>query len=345
MKSSQVNTRSDVFNEVMVSVMISFYNQKEYVKDSLESVINQITSFNYEIICGDDGSSDGTFEELLRWKEKYPALIRVYQMQRENGKKYEPIVRASNNRFNMIKHARGKYITILDGDDYYCNNNKLQKQVDILEKYSECSACCHTMKYVWDDGSKPEKPLGLISDKSYIIKNYDYWAGMWLPAEAFLFRNCYINDLHEINKDFFDDNLITAYFIKKGNIVYIPDCMAVYRQIGVSSWNSRDDIRKAYVNIVGYQESKRILSNMKRACFYRYQGVIKYFFDNRNRDLNVDEDDNFAASDKVYIDTLNYRSSSILFKIKYILKYFIPAYMGKYIRLRNRLNRLFWEQI
>lgn len=332
-------------DNITVSVMISYYNQKEYVRDSLESAINQETSFPFEIICGDDGSSDGTYEELMKWKEKNPSLISVYRMPRKLGVKYEPIVRASNNRFNMLSHARGKYITILDGDDYYCDNNKLQKQVDILERYPECVACCHTMKYVWDDGSKPEKPLGLISTNSYIIKNYDYWAGVWLPAEAFLFRNIYKDYTKKINPNFFDDNLITAYYIKEGDIVYIPDCMAVYRQVEDSSWNSRDEIKKLYVNVVGYQEAKRILHNMGRACFYRYQSVIRLLFDNRNKNLNVKEDDNFVASDPAYIDAVNYKGASYLYKIIFIIKYFIPAHMGKFIRLKNRVSRLFWKRI
>lgn len=332
-------------NEITVSVLISYYNQKKYVKDSIESVINQKTKFQYEIICGDDGSVDGTYEELLGWKQKYPNLIRVFQMSREKDVHYEPIVRASNNRFNMLKKARGKYVTILDGDDYYCDENKLQKQVDILEKYPDCSCCCHSMKYVWDDGSKPDEPLGYISEKKSIISNRNYWACVWLPAEAFLFRNYFIHNSDEINKDFFDDNLITAYFIKKGSIFYIPDCMTVYRQVGDSSWNKRNELEKAYVNTIMYQESKRVLTNMKLECFFRCQGVLHVWYKNRNNSICVNNSNTFVASDPIYTDTLKYKESSIWYKIKYILKYFIPAHAGKLVALRCRLSRLTWKRV
>ena len=75
-----------------VSVMLTFYNQKQYVKDSLTSVLEQKTSFPYEIICGDDGSTDGTYEELLRWRDRYPDIIKVIRMPRDLSIRYDPIV-------------------------------------------------------------------------------------------------------------------------------------------------------------------------------------------------------------------------------------------------------------
>ena len=93
-------------NEIMVTVMVTFYNQKKYIYDSLNAIFNQKTNFKFEVICGDDGSSDGTYEELLKWQERHPDVCRVIQMPREQGKKYEPIVRVSNSRFCMLKQAR-----------------------------------------------------------------------------------------------------------------------------------------------------------------------------------------------------------------------------------------------
>ena len=70
-----MNTETDC----KISVLITFFNQKEYINDCLTSVLSQKTGFSFEILCGDDNSNDGTYEELLRWEQEYPDVIRVYR--------------------------------------------------------------------------------------------------------------------------------------------------------------------------------------------------------------------------------------------------------------------------
>ena len=332
-------------NDIVVSVMITYYNQKQYIKDSLGSVLSQKTNFKYEVLCGDDGSSDGTYEELLKWQEKYPGVCKVFQMPRETGVKYEPIVRASNNRHNLLKHAEGKYVTILDGDDYYTDDNKLQAQADILENHPDCAACCHPMRMVWEDCDRAPEFIGKLSDRSFELSNKVYWSALWLPAEAFLFRNYYKGKEDAINKDFFDDNLITIYFIKYGNIIYTPKSMVDYRQHSESSWNSRSDIQKAYVNMLLYQESKKILPEMKWQCFSRCRGVWRVFYDHRKEDLKVDNGSRFVVTEKMYLDSLRYRTSSKGYQLKYILKYFVPCHMGKVFSVFFRLQKLTYRYL
>lgn len=331
-------------DNIMVTIMITYYNQKRFIEDSLGGVIKQETTFPYEIICGDDGSTDGTYEELLYWRERYPNIISVYQMDREEGIEYEPIIRASNNRYNMLKHARGKYITILDGDDYYTSTKKLQKQVEILEKYPDVSGCCHTITMTWDDETLAEKTIGRLCDYPIRLRNDIYWESMWQPAEAFVFRNYYRGNEDIIDSNFFDDNMITSYFIKYGDIVYIPDSMLTYRQHKESSWNMRNELQKIYINIYLYQESKRILSNMKLACYSRCSSILRLLYKYRNEDFG-EQTDFFLITDKMYNDTLKFKNSNVLFKIKYLVRYFIPAFGGKILTIKKVLNRLTWKRV
>lgn len=330
---------------VAVSVLITYYNQKKYIKDSLLSVISQKTSFDYEIICGDDGSSDGTYEELVLWQKKYPSLITICRMPRNLDEKCEPIIRASNNRHTMLKQSRGKYISILDGDDYFCDEYKLQKQFDMLEKHPECSSCCHSMKYVWDTNDRKEEPLGHLSDKACLLRNFDYWSFYWLPAEAFLFRNYYLGKVDAINKNFFDDNTITAYFIKMGSIIYLPDCMVVYRQVASSSWNSRDYIRKLYINVICYQETKKILCSIKMACFFRYSTIISALFKNRNKNFEIESNGLLSATERMYIETTQYKTNTFVNKMIYIVKYFVPAHLEVFIKIIKKINKLRWKKL
>ena len=329
----------------MVTVMVTFYNQKKYIYDSLNGIFSQKTDFKYEVICGDDGSTDGTYEELLEWQKKYSDICTVIRMPREQGQKYEPIVRVSNNRWTLLKHSRGKYITFLDGDDYYTDIYKLQKQVDLLEKYPECTACGHPVTLLWDDDPNRRQTMCRVADRPVIIKNSVYWAYLWIHADSFLFRNVYKDKENLINSNFFDDNLITCYFIKYGNVIYIPDNMVVYRQITESSWNMRDELCKALVNMKVYSESKKVVPEMKLQCFMKCQFVWEWFYRQRKKGLELNCNDQFSMEEKIVYDTWKYHRSGMLYKIFYEFKYCIPMHMGYFIDLSRRITRRFYKKI
>lgn len=120
---------------IKVSVCISTYNLEAYIYQTLDSVLSQETSFDYEVIVGDDFSTDRTREILLRYKELYPDKI-VLHFQENN-------VGVNRNDYDLIHLAKGEYIAWCDGDDYWLTKDKLQKQVDILDANPEFS-CVHT---------------------------------------------------------------------------------------------------------------------------------------------------------------------------------------------------------
>lgn len=119
-----------------VSVLISFYNLAPFVNQTMESVLAQKTDFPVEILCADDGSDDGTIEKLRGWEAAHPDTVRVFVMDRVPGKKYEGnerIQRMNAIRGRLFYEAKGSYVCYLDGDDFYTDDRKLQKQADILD--------------------------------------------------------------------------------------------------------------------------------------------------------------------------------------------------------------------
>lgn len=329
----------------MVTVMVTFFNQKKYIFDSLNSIFNQKTNFKYEVICGDDGSTDGTYEELLIWKNRYPDICTVLQMPRELGKKYEPIVRVSNNRHNMLKNARGKYVLFLDGDDYFTDPYKLQKQVELLEEYSDCIACGHPVTMVWDNIPEKKQEICRISDECVRIKKEVYWAYSWLHADTLLFKNIYKGKEDSINKDFFDDNLITCYFIKYGDVIYMPQSMVAYRQITESSWNMRDDLQKMLVNMWAYVESKKVVPEMSIQCFMRWCFAWVWFYKNRKR-LNKEKDSrDYSMYGKIVRESIEYNHMNMINKIWYEVKYFIPIHMEKIINKVSKVKHITYQKI
>ena len=140
----------------MLSVCVMTYNHVNFIEQCLDSILNQKVNFNYEIVLGEDESSDGTREICIDYANKHPELIRLFKRRRVDVIK---IGNRATGRFNFIenvKAARGKYIALLDGDDYWSDVDKLQKQVDFLEGNPSYSLVFSNGKVVYEASEKDE---------------------------------------------------------------------------------------------------------------------------------------------------------------------------------------------
>lgn len=135
----------------LVSVCVQTYQQAEYIRQCLDGILMQQTDFSFEIILGEDESSDGTREICIEYAEKHPDIIRLFLRSRKD------VIYINGNptgRYNMIenlKEAKGKYIALCEGDDYWTDPLKLQKQVDFLEKNSNYYIVFTNGKWLNDD--------------------------------------------------------------------------------------------------------------------------------------------------------------------------------------------------
>jgi glycosyltransferase involved in cell wall biosynthesis len=117
-----------------ISIAMLAYNHEKFIVEAIESVLMQNTSYTYKVIIAEDCSTDRTREILLEYQRKYPDKFKLI-LQNEN-------VGASINNTNLLTNLEGKYIAALEGDDYWTDPNKLQKQVDFLENNQEYVLCC-----------------------------------------------------------------------------------------------------------------------------------------------------------------------------------------------------------
>lgn len=125
--------------EVLVSICVQTYQQVDFIRECLDNILNQQTNFAFEILLGEDNSNDGTREVCLEYAKKHPDKIRLFLHSRENNIK---INGKPTGRFNFmynLSKARGKYIAFCEGDDYWIDKYKLQKQVDFLSSNSDHS--------------------------------------------------------------------------------------------------------------------------------------------------------------------------------------------------------------
>ena len=120
-------------HEVMVSVIMTTYNHERYIAEAIESVLRQQTSFGVEIVVGEDCSTDRTMAIVRDYERQYPDGIRVVTSAENVGWR--------RNYRRTIAAARGKYIAMLDGDDYFTHRKKLQMQVELLEQYPDVGMC------------------------------------------------------------------------------------------------------------------------------------------------------------------------------------------------------------
>lgn len=127
---------TEISKKPKVSVCVVTYNQEKYIRQCLQSIVDQKTNFDFEVIVGEDCSTDGTRAIVMEFAERYPTIIRPLYQEKNAG--------SSKNFLDVHAVARGQYIAHVDGDDYTLPN-KLQVQSDFLDKHPECNIVWHRM--------------------------------------------------------------------------------------------------------------------------------------------------------------------------------------------------------
>ncbi len=150
--------------EPLVSVFMVTYNHEPYIAQAIEGVLQQETSFPFELVIGEDCSTDGTREIVFDYQKKYPDTIRVITSDKNVG--------ACKNGLRTEKACRGKYIAFCDGDDYWHHPRKLQKQIEFLETHPDYGLVhCGTKVCNVETGHTIERSSGFLKTKKQIFDN------------------------------------------------------------------------------------------------------------------------------------------------------------------------------
>ena len=321
----------DHSNHCMVSVFCSVYNHKKYITQCLDSLVRQKTTFHYEIIVKDDASTDGTSDIIRAYHEKYPEKI-VPLILEENHLQRGLGHVAFERAFNMM---RGKYIAMCEGDDFWTDENKLQKQVDFMESHPEYSLCGHAAYYADEDGA-------LIQGKYFRNKNH---SGELTTEEIILswsMATCSLLYRKECRTDVtfpFQGNCINSdyalmvYMALKGKVYYLDELMSAYRISCSGSVTQKQRQNKDYYK-KRRLEYVAMLDRLDDYSEKKYTDVITLRKRKSLFDLYLDlcDKDNL----KQYGDI--YKTVPVKTKVKYILcVYFHPLYSGSK-RLYHRIK-------
>jgi glycosyltransferase involved in cell wall biosynthesis len=213
--------------EPLVEVVIVTYNHKDYIAQALDSVLMQQTSFNYKIVVGDDCSTDGTINILKEYEKKFPDKIKVIYQEKNLGP-YHP----DRNIVVMLNNAEAKYVALLDGDDYWTDPLKLQKQVDFLEINPGFTMCFHNTLIKREYTVTDNKTEALFNHKmtKTVFEMVDV-AHTWIGhTSSLVFVRKSILPLPEWFKRCFSGDLtIISLLAGNGSLKYLDFTGSVYR--------------------------------------------------------------------------------------------------------------------
>ena len=261
-------------NPITVSICCITYNHESYIGQAIDGFLMQKTNFNVEILIGEDCSTDSTRVVIDEYCIKYPGKIKLIT--------YEKNVGSINNHKNTILQATGKYIAMCDGDDFWTDPFKLQKQVDFLEANPEYVICCHYTKVI-DENEKlvyvNTRPVGFELD----------YADMLLGKKeetricSLMVRNLEeVKDLHSqawYFKTHGADKIFKLFIISSTNkkMYVLPDVMSSYRMHTGGVWSMIDaKLRKSrmisdfHIIIKNFKYQKDMKNSLLKIYFREY---------------------------------------------------------------------------
>ena len=217
---------------VTVSVCMITYNHARYIAEAIEGVIMQRSTFPIELIISDDCSTDNTRDICETYQNRYPEILKLLPKEEKN-------FGVMANFVNTLLKCNGKFIALCEGDDYWTDPYKLQKQVDFLEANKDFIICLHDTIEVNEKGEflkHRSDNFNLINEKKPQIASeipVDWFLrtrGNFIHTSSFLFRNI-ISDLSFINtgKIISGDMLLLFLLLKNGRAQYLPESMSAYR--------------------------------------------------------------------------------------------------------------------
>nr|WP_319397853.1 glycosyltransferase [uncultured Carboxylicivirga sp.] len=231
--------------EPIVSICCLSYNHEAYIEESIDSFLMQETTFPFEILIHDDASTDNTQKIIKKYQELFPQIIKpIYQTINQKS-----IYKSGMNpRFNFPR-AIGKYIATCEGDDYWTDPLKLQKQVDFLEANTKYAATFHKNKIYFEDKKEFETPNDIIQEITLEKILYENVLGLSTCSALFVGYNIKrFNDWNKFEIPF-GDWFIWILCAKNGRINYDNNTKGVYRIHNKGIWNSADQTTQIRNNL------------------------------------------------------------------------------------------------
>ena len=273
--------------DIKVSVVIVTYNHAKFISQCIESIMNQNTSFPYEILIGEDDSKDSTRKICKDFAKKYPEKIRLFLRNRQDVIYINGHPTGRYNFVETLKQVKGKYIALCDGDDYWTDSNKLEKLVSFLESHNEISLCYHNCLELSNNelkaGFQFSPPSNQDLELSFFLKN-----GFLILTCSIVFNSSIVKKLPLwFNEIGFADHTLYLMALREGKIKYFDEPMGVYRRHPGGATAKRNGLFWANENIKMYTLIKEEFPASTHSLFE--QTILRHQLKKANYYLSVKE--------------------------------------------------------
>ena len=278
-------------SDIVLSILVISHNQVKVLPRCLDSILGQHLNVKYEIVVSDDRSTDGTWELIKRYEERYPDVVRGIKCDSDECNPVTRSERCGWNKATAYKNARGEFFVNIDADDYLKSDDIYQKQLDTLIENPDCVMC---QQRVWqvDDGAPlesghawPDAPFlkdGMKMGPRYIILN-----DLQGLNQTYMTRRNKAVDPIALYGKWYDDTIITLHHLQFGKVVFIDRADYVWVQYSGSISNSYkgDDLLVSYA-LLPYQnallvpkfsdifvskDNLRLVNLLKKSIFHKIQ--------------------------------------------------------------------------
>lgn len=324
----------DINKNIMVSIICITYEQVNYIRDAIESFLNQKTNFAYEILIYDDASTDGTAEVVKEYAKRYPEKI-VPILQTEN--QYSKGIKITKTFvFPMV---RGKYVAFCEGDDFWTDENKLQKQFDYMEKNPNCQICLHHGYSISAD-KKISYRFEPLSEMPCVFGMKEAIQGLGIKTltNSFFYRA-------EMTKKPYppfmeiaptgDYGTVIQAVMEGGYIYYMPEKMSAHRCCAKNSlterWAKNPKFWERYI-----QKQMVMLDQLDQDTGYRYSDIIK------EEKIKQTFDNNYILRDKMSMKVEPYKTMFRKLSLRKKLQFYCPSiykFLQKFYHIFRRESK------
>lgn len=215
-------------SDIMLSVIIPTYNHECYIERALNSVREQKTTYSYEVLVGEDCSTDHTKDILLEYEHNYPGFMTVYYREKNMNSS------SLYNSLDLKLKSKGKYMILLEGDDYWTCEYKIQRQIDFLESHPEYVAVAHNCIVVDENGNPIDERYPECKHNEYTIEDFsvNIFPGQ---STTLMMKNYYVDPYCDYSIMFKHispgDQLNNFVLVNAGKIYCIQEVMSAYRHV------------------------------------------------------------------------------------------------------------------
>lgn len=327
----------------LVSICCITYNHGDYIHDAIEGFLMQKTDFPFEIIIHDDASTDATADIIREYERKYPDIIKpIYQIENQYSK-------GEHTALIAFKAAKGKYMALCEGDDYWIDPLKLQKQITEMEKHPDCYISFHPAIIRWIDESRDDRISGFYSEKNMVlpIEKVILGGGGFMHTGSIVLNRIVIPrviSFFDIAKDApIGDYYVQVLGAEHGGALYLSDVMSVYRAEVPGSFSRRiindpNYWASSFRSIIVSNNKMNVFTKNKYSNLFDIINKRSYSYIIRILYLDLDTKKSIIETDisNIYIkDQILWR---LLFKHSYVVRILQSVHTFA-LQIRGRRNR------